>query len=148
MTAFSVLEYYVLPAEDQYLIEEAKKATQFSYAPYSGFYVGTALLLEDNQIVFGANQENASYPLCMCSERVALYSKSTQYPEKNILKMVVTARKGEQFVPVTCCGACRQVMVEYEKRQKSAFEVIMQISPQKWLKSKSADALIPFQFEF
>jgi cytidine deaminase len=148
MADFSVLEYFDLPAEDQHLIAEAIKATQFSYAPYSSFYVGTALLLEDSKVIFGANQENASYPLCICSERVALYSKSMQYPEKNILKMAVTARKGEQIVPATCCGACRQVMVEYEKRQNSAFEVIMQISPQKWLKSKSADDLIPFQFEF
>ncbi len=145
---FSITSYDQLNDEEKNLIKTAKNATTFAYAPYSSFLVGTTLLLENGAMVFGANQENASYPLCMCAERVALYSKSMNYPQFKILKMIVVAHKNDEFVPATCCGACRQVMVEYEQRQAKDFEVIMQIKPQKWLKSRSAAILVPFQFEF
>jgi cytidine deaminase len=145
---FIVNNFEELSDEVKNLIEAAKSATVLAYAPYSSFFVGTSLLLENGALVTGANQENASYPLCMCAERVALYSKSMNYPQIKIVKMVVVACKDEAFVPATCCGACRQVMVEYEQRQAKDFEVIMQIKPQKWLKSRSAAVLVPFQFEF
>jgi len=161
LLTFLARTFYFIPMEDfvsydyqdfdnqtKELIEHAKQATHLSYAPYSNFFVGAALLLEGGTIVKGANQENASYPLCMCGERVALYSKSIYYPKLKILKMAVVARKEKGFVPAACCGACRQVMVEFEQRQASEFEVIMEFKPQKWLKCRSAAVLIPFQFEF
>ncbi|MEJ0033109.1 MAG: hypothetical protein WDO15_23470 [Bacteroidota bacterium] len=64
-----------------------------SYAPYSKFNVGAALMLEDGTIVTGSNQENASYPLCMCAERVALYTAATVHPNKKITKLAVVAHK-------------------------------------------------------
>ncbi|MFM7853911.1 MAG: cytidine deaminase, partial [Flammeovirgaceae bacterium] len=65
-----------LDSESKYLIHKAKEATHHSYAPYSKFEVGAALILDDGTVVLGANQENASYPLCMCAERVVLYAAS------------------------------------------------------------------------
>jgi cytidine deaminase len=132
----------------QELIEHAKRATFLSYAPYSNFNVGAALLLSDGVIVQGSNQENISYPLCMCAERVALYAKASFYPLQKIKKMAVIARRGGDFVAAACCGACRQVMVEFEQRQTQDFEVIMQVESPKWLICRSASVLIPFQFEF
>ena len=82
-----------LDAESKYLVHKAKEATLLAYAPYSKFLVGAALLLEDGTLVMGANQENASYPLCMCAERVALYTASTQYPEKIVRKIAVVPHK-------------------------------------------------------
>src|SRR6218665_3976052 len=82
-----------LDHESTYLVHRAAEATEYSYAPYSKFYVGAALLLDDGTLVTGSNQENASYPLCMCAERVALYTAATQHPGKKIVKLAVVAHK-------------------------------------------------------
>ena len=58
---------------DQVLVKKAKEALENAYAVYSQFYVGAALLLENNQIILGNNQENAAYPSGMCAERVAIW---------------------------------------------------------------------------
>jgi len=58
-----------LDNESKYLVHKAKEATHHAYAPYSKFHVGAALMLEDGTVITGSNQENASYPLCMCAER-------------------------------------------------------------------------------
>ena len=138
-----------LDAESKYLVHKAKEATNLAYAPYSKFQVGAALLLEDDTVVLGANQENASYPLCMCAERVALYAASSQYPGKKIKKMAVVAHKKahKELTGATCCGACRQVMVEYESRQKTPMEVIMLGSDLKWIKCTSAEIMLPLGFD-
>jgi cytidine deaminase len=137
-----------LDSESKYLVHKAKEATENAYAPYSKFHVGAALILEDGTVITGANQENASYPLCMCAERVALYAAASLHPGKKISKLAVAAHKKnhKELAPGTCCGACRQVMVEFEIRQKKSFEVIMLGMDQKWIRSTSAAALMPFNF--
>jgi cytidine deaminase len=137
-----------LDSESKYLVHKAKDATVNSYAPYSKFLVGAALILEDGSVVVGANQENAAYPLCMCAERVALYATASQYPGKRIVKLAVVAHRKnhKELTPATCCGACRQVMVEFENRQKKPFEVIMLGQDEKWIKCSSAVSLVPFNF--
>jgi len=137
-----------LDSESKYLVHKAKEATSHTYAPYSKFHVGAALILEDGTVVTGSNQENASYPLCMCAERVALYAAASQFPGKRIVKLAVVAHKKnhKELVQATCCGACRQVMVEFEQRQKKPFEVIMLGADGKWIKSPSVALLIPFGF--
>ena len=96
------------------LYDAAKAVKERAYAPYSKFYVGAAILLDNGQIIPGSNQENASYPLCMCAERVALYSAITQYPNAKALKLAVVANNPKQNVdkPIPPCGACRQVLME------------------------------------
>ena len=137
-----------LDTESVYLVHRAREATEFSYAPYSKFFVGSAIVLDDETIVSGANQENASFPLCMCAERVALYTAAMQHSGKKIKKMAVVAtRKGhKELISATCCGACRQVMAEFEKRQGHPFEVIMLGEDNKWIKAPSASSLLPFSF--
>jgi len=137
-----------LDAESKYLVHKAKDATQHSYAPYSKFNVGAALMLDDGTIVTGSNQENASYPLCMCAERVALYTAATMHPNKRITKLAVVAHKKnhKELTPATSCGACAQVMLEFEARQNKPFEVIMMGPDNKWLKCNSVGVLLPMGF--
>lgn len=137
-----------LDSESKYLVHKAKEATHHSYAPYSKFHVGAALVLEDGTIITGANQENASYPLCMCAERVAIYAAASQHPDKKILKLAIVAHKKnhKELVPAASCGACAQVMLEFEHRQKTPMEVIFLGPGEKWLKSPSATTFLPYGF--
>ena len=138
-----------LDNESKYLIHKAKEATLHSYAPYSKFYVGAAAILNDGSVVTGSNQENASYPLCMCAERVALYTFSSLHPDKTIVKMAVVAHRKnhKELVPATTCGACRQVLIEYEQRQEKPIQIIMLGTLEKWMEFPSAESLMPFSFD-
>ena len=137
-----------LDSESKYLVHKAREATKDSYAPYSKFCVGAALILEDGTVVLGANQENAAYPLCMCAERVALYAAASQHPEKIIRKLAVVAHKKnhKDLIAAAPCGACRQVILEYEQRQKKNIELIMLGPGDKWTTCSSATSLLPFSF--
>jgi len=138
-----------LDSESKYLIHKAKEAAHIAYAPYSKFHVGAAIILDDGTLVTGSNQENASYPLCVCAERVVLYTAATQHPNKRIMKMAVVAHRKnhKELSPATSCGACRQVMSEFEERQNKPIEVIMMKAKNEWLKCASAESLLPFVFK-
>ena len=138
-----------LDAESRYLVHKAREATEKSYAPYSKFHVGAAVMLDDGTHVEGGNQENASYPLCMCAERVALYAVSAVHPGRVITRIAVVARKKnhKELEEATPCGACRQVLVEYEQRQGKPFRVIMFGPGKKWLEFASASDLLPMAFD-
>lgn len=89
----------------------ASKAAQQAYAPYSGFRVGAALLLESGEIVSAANVENTSYGLSLCAERSAVARTVAQHgPQIRIVAIAVT-NLGDQ--PCSPCGACRQVLAEF-----------------------------------
>jgi len=137
-----------LDSESKYLIHKAKEAAHNAYAPYSKFHVGAALILEDGTVVTGSNQENASYPLCMCAERVALYAATSQQGGKRIMKMAIVAHKKnhKELAAAASCGACRQVMAEFEERQHKPFEIIMHHTENQWIKCPSANSLLPFLF--
>ncbi|MDQ2656052.1 MAG: cytidine deaminase [Bacteroidota bacterium] len=137
-----------LDPESRYLAHKARDAAGHAYAPYSKFQVGAAVLTDEGVIITGSNQENAAYPSGMCAERVALYSALAQHPEAIITKIAVIARRkgGKEMIPVTPCGACRQVMLEIEIKQDRTLAVIMQSQDHKWVESPSAQALLPFSF--
>jgi cytidine deaminase len=141
-------DFDALDQESKYLVHKAKEATTHAYAPYSKFHVGAAMILDDGTIITGANQENASYPLCMCAERVALYAMAAMHPGKRIKKMAIIAHKKnhKELVPAASCGACRQVMAEFEDRQKKPFEVVMLVEDEHWVICPSAAMLLPFVF--
>ncbi len=138
-----------LDNESKYLVHKAKEAANLAYAPYSKFQVGAAVILEDGTLVTGSNQENASYPLCVCAERVVLYTAATQHPNKKIMKLAVVAHRKnhKDLSPATSCGACRQVMSEFEERQNKTFEVIMLKSKNEWIKCPTAESLLPYVFK-
>lgn len=137
-----------LDEESQRLIQIATDALPNAYAPYSNFHVATAILLTDGTVVTGTNQENAAFPSGMCAERVALFTVASQHPGKEIKKLLVIARLSNQteLVPATSCGPCRQVMLEFEQRQRQPFEVIMQNQEHLWVRARSAESLLPFCF--
>ncbi len=116
-----------LPEQDQQLLKVALDASFKAYAPYSHFYVGAAVLLEDGTIVLGNNQENAAYPSGLCAERTALFAAGANYPGKRVMKLAIAARSNDFIVdsPIYPCGACRQVMSEFEQISKHPMEIFM-----------------------
>ena len=75
-----------LTEQDAWLLTEARAVTEQAYAPYSNFHVGAVAILENGEIVAGTNQENASYPVGICAERVLLGSVATLHPNFSILQ--------------------------------------------------------------
>ncbi|MHC5251777.1 cytidine deaminase [Listeria kieliensis] len=92
-------------------IDLAKKAREFAYVPYSNFPVGAALVTKDDEVILGANIENASYGLSNCAERTAIF-KAVSEGKREFEKLVVVA---DTDGPVSPCGACRQVISEFCK---------------------------------
>lgn len=100
------------------LIAAAKAAGQKAYAPYSGFPVGAALLGEDGRIYTGCNVENASYGLGLCAERAAV-AAMVGAGVRRFTAAAVFAPAARR--PVSPCGACRQVMVEFSRPDAAVF---------------------------
>ena len=92
------------------LIEEARAARALAYAPYSRFQVGAALLCRDGRVFRGCNVENASYGLCNCAERTALFSAIAHGCRPG--DFAALAVIGDTDGPIAPCGACRQVILE------------------------------------
>jgi cytidine deaminase len=138
-----------LPEADQRLLREAQTAADDAYAPYSKFHVGAAVLLENGTIVKGNNQENAAYPSGLCAERVALFAAGAHNPAVKIKAIAIHAyaeSAKEDSQPVGPCGACRQVMAEYEHRHQENLRLIMQGKNGKYIVSKNVNQLLPFIF--
>ena len=117
-----------LTEEERNLVSLAIEGTNRSYAPYSHFHVGAALLLKDGTTVIGCNQENAAYPSGLCAERTALFSAGAQYPDVGVELLAIAARgtDGElQYEPVGPCGSCRQVIIESETRAKHPIRILL-----------------------
>lgn len=92
------------------LIAESRLARTRAYAPYSKFKVGAALLCHDGRVFHGCNVENASYGLCNCAERTALFAAiAAGYARNDFAALAVT---GDTDGPIAPCGACRQVIIE------------------------------------
>jgi len=134
--------------EDQMLLKEAAVARDKAYAPYSKFSVGASVLLENGQIVRGNNQENAAYPSGLCAERIAVFAAMAEHPGVKINAIAITA-KSEVFkvnAPIYPCGACRQVIAEYETMGNSKIRLILQGVSGKIHIFESAISLLPSAF--
>jgi cytidine deaminase len=137
-----------LESADRILCESAVEALERSYSPYSQFRVGTAILLNNGSTIKGSNQENVAYPSGLCAERVALFTIGSSNPEAIIEKMAITAQTNNFKIlnPVTSCGACLQVMAEFEQKQKAEIEVLFYCIDGEVLKVKGIKNLLPFTF--
>jgi cytidine deaminase len=147
---YEIVEAADLPADELQLLEAALKATEGAFAPYSGFHVGCSLLLEDGEIISGNNQENVAYPSGLCAERTALFYAGSIGKADKMRKMAIraTSEHFEVAEPPTSCGACRQVMVEYEKRTGHDVVVLMQGKTGKVLRLNGVkNCLLPFSFD-
>lgn len=127
--------------------QAAQAATATSYAPYSHFHVGAALLLDDGTVFGGSNQENAAYPSGLCAERTTLFGLAVSQPERRIVGMAVAARPaGGEFGPANPCGACRQVMAEYEQRQQQSIPLLLPGPDGSIYRFRALSDLLPFGF--
>ena len=148
-TAFIYEDINELSDVDKNLMQAAIKASRNAYAPYSGFSVGAALLMEDDSIIIGNNQENAAYPSGMCAERVAIWKAGSSYPNKKVKKIAITAVSSNKQLdkPVGPCGACRQTLLEYEVNQKEDMEILFMGEIGNVVKANSIASLLPFSFD-
>ena len=148
-TAFIYEDINELSDVDKNLMKVAVEATKTAYAPYSGFNVGAALLMEDGSIIIGNNQENAAYPSGMCAERVAIWKSGSSFPNKKVKKIAITAVSSNKQLdkPVGPCGACRQTLLEYEINQKEDVEVFFMGEIGNVVKTSSIASLLPFSFD-
>ena len=137
-----------LEAKDRELAQAAVDATAQAYAPYSRFNVGAAVLFEDGIIVKGANQENAAYPSGLCAERTALFYASASRPDKAMTAIAIAASQNGQLceAPATPCGACRQVMAQYQLKSGLPMRVLL-VGAQKIWKFEKVDDLLPLIFD-
>ena len=137
-----------LNADDQKLLIEARNVTDKAYAPYSNFHVGAAAKLSNSKIVTGTNQENASYPVGICAERVLLSAISSLYPGVPVETMAVTyqGKKTKSDHPISPCGMCRQALQEFAERTNKPIRLILAGMEGKVYVIKSASQLLPLAF--
>lgn len=138
-----------LSSDDQSLMHLAIDQLKCAYAPYSRFLVGSALRLKNGSKYVGSNQENASYPLCMCGERVAIYNAASNEPNEIIEIIAITAKNLQKALdqPISPCGACRQVLLEFEIKQNYPIQIILKADSSKVYHFSSAKDLLPFSFD-
>ncbi|GAB4201419.1 MAG: cytidine deaminase [Bacteroidia bacterium] len=132
-----------LPEKWKELCNLARQAANDAYAVYSSFRVGAAVLLEDGTILKGNNQENAAYPSGLCAERTVLFYTHANYPDKKILAIAIYSPDTQSLL--TPCGACRQVLLEYEKNQITPIQTLIVSKEGIYIMSSAADWL-PFEF--
>ena len=113
--------------EDRELAGAAIQAMGRAYAPYSHFHVGAAVRLSDGTIVPGANQENAAYPSGLCAERTAMFAASAAYPDLDMVSIAVAGGASGllDHIPATPCGACRQVMAQYQHKSGKPMSILL-----------------------
>lgn len=148
----SFLEVYPskkeLPEAIFLLMESAIEARDKAYAPYSNFTVGAAVLLDNDAVVMGGNQENAAYPSGLCAERTAIYYAGSQYPGIAIKSIAISAKSKTRptLKPIPPCGACRQAIAEYEMKQEAPIEIYFMGEEGEVVKSDSLENLLPLLF--
>ena len=146
----SELEYYIcseeeLSAADREVLQAARSAVQLSYAPYSNFHVGAAVLLDDGRIMQGSNQENESFPAGLCAERTLLGYVGVNGNGHKINIMAISAESEGQTREVTPCGICRQTIVDMTRRQASAIRLLLD-APNHIIVIEDAARLLPLSF--
>ena len=147
-SVIKVYEYDELNDTDRALLDDAIEATRRSYAPYSHFSVGAAALLANGVVVTGTNQENAAYPSGLCAERTTLFYANSQYPDQPIKTLAIAARTEKDFIekPIPPCGACRQVILETEKRYGQPIRILL-YGKECIYEVKSIGDLLPLSFD-
>ncbi len=137
-----------LNADDRALLQQAYETSAISYAPYSHFHVGAVAKLTNGKTIVGSNQENASYPVGICAERVLLSAASSVYPGVPIETIAISYynESGKSDRPISPCGICRQTLVEYERRLGHPIRLILGGREGKIYVIPQSSLLLPFQF--
>ena len=137
-----------LTAIEKELIQRSKDALKDAYAPYSGFLVGSSVLLSDGKIISANNQENVAFPSGLCAERVVLFNAGANYPNLEIDIIAVSAKSNLYEITdiISPCGACRQVMAEYQEKQNKKIKILLHLNNDEVLIFSSIDDLLPLLF--
>lgn len=137
-----------LSEADRALMDAAKAMTANAYAPYSQFRVGAALRLANGEVVRGSNQENVAYPSGLCAERVAIFAASSQFPDVAVETMAIAANTDKFAItgPLTPCGGCRQVLMEYRQRQETPMRILLSGAGDEVWVFEDVTSLLPFAF--
>ena len=146
--------YEVYPSSDELqeadknLLKAARETTKKAYAPYSNFLVGAVARMKNGKLVEGTNQENASYPVCICAERVLISAASSIFPGEAIETLAISYnnKNGDSSKPVSPCGICRQSLLEFEARGGSPIRIILSGLTGKVIVLENAGLLLPFSF--
>ena len=142
---FTVFDSFTeLPGEIRGQFEILQQKVKAAYAPYSEFKVAAAVQLANNNWYYGTNQENAAYPSGLCAERVALFYAKSKEPEQAVKTLLIITEKNFEL-PCSPCGACRQVISEYEFNQPDNIHLYLYSGGQIWF-FESATSLLPFVF--
>ena len=134
---------------DKKLLKKAEEILEQAYSVYSGFSVGAAALLDNGEIIVANNQENIAYPSSMCAERVLFYFCKSNFPNCLIEKVAITVKAVEKIIdePISPCGACRQVMFEYERNQQNSIKILLKGEVGKVFELSSIEDLLPLAFK-
>jgi len=147
-TTVTIYAFDELSTEYQQLMNKAKEQVHKAYAPYSGFYVGAAIQLENGEIVCGNNQENSAYPSGLCAERVAMFYANAQFPNVAVKAMAIAAYTNGDYMeePITPCGSCRQVLLETEMRFEKDITILL-YGKKHVFRLENVKQLLPLCFE-
>lgn len=137
-----------LKNEDAELLTKARIITKHAYAPYSNFFVGAVAKLSNGETVAGTNQENASYPVGICAERVLLGNAATIFPGISIDTMAISydSKDVKSDHPISPCGMCRQALLEYETRTEKPIRLILAGQAGNIYIVNTVSFLLPFAF--
>lgn len=137
-----------LTREDALLLTKAREVTKHAYAPYSNFHVGAIAQLTNGETVTGSNQENASFPVGLCAERVLLSAAASLFPKVAINTIAISYHNlnGESNHPISPCGVCRQSLLEYESRLNHPIRLILGGMEGKIFIIERAGMLLPLSF--
>jgi cytidine deaminase len=137
-----------LEKEDAALLNKARAVTKQAYAPYSNFFVGAVARLKNGETVTGTNQENASFPVGICAERVLLGNAATLFPGISIDTLAISydSKEIKSDHPISPCGMCRQALLEYETRTKQPIRLILAGQEGKIYIVQTVQFLLPFAF--
>ncbi|MBD8488081.1 cytidine deaminase [Echinicola sp. CAU 1574] len=146
--SLTLLDIHELDEKEIELVNKAKNAMNSAYAPYSNFMVGAAILLENDEILTANNQENASFPVGICAERLLLGYAHANFPKLKPLKIAIIAKKkgSDKYATVSPCGLCRQTINEYEVKFETDIQILMYTPNDQILKAANISKLLPFKF--
>ena len=144
------MAFDALCQSDQRLLIAAKEALELAYNPYSGFFVGAAVLTSEGQVITGSNVENAAYGPSICAERSALMRANAEGLGSTCVAVAVVARNGDSPTKAVTapCGVCRQVIYEFSNRSavNEEFKIILATTNFEELVVTNIGKLLPLAF--
>jgi cytidine deaminase len=144
-----ILNWEELSEIEHLLIVRAQEISKTAYAPYSNFHVGSAVLLQSGEILQSSNQENASFPVGICAERLVLGYAGANFPDSApVMLAVVAQRAGElAWAGVSPCGVCRQTINQAEVRFGLEIVMLFLRPDGRVYRAKGISSLLPLKFD-